>query len=161
MTRGSRPQSRELLFIWTGCAAGATVRARAALRQTLGAWVGSSEIVDDVILAVSELVANAAEHATGPYELWLEQSSAAVVCEVHDHDLRIPRFSGNSGTALFAVGPQDRGGGVDALSALLSERGRGLQIVDYLSGGRWGFRLTGDGKKVAWVAFSATAKGDP
>ncbi|KAF4405604.1 ATP-binding protein [Streptomyces lycii] len=40
------------------------------------------ELVSDAVLAVSELVANAVEHATGPYEIRLRCTGTELVCEV-------------------------------------------------------------------------------
>lgn len=96
----------------------------------------------------------ATEHATGPYELWLQRTAAELICEVHDYDPQLPQRPLPSSAVPFAPAPQSRGGGLDALRMLLSERGRGLQIVDHLSKGCWGFRLPGNGKKIAWVAIA-------
>ncbi|WP_413470720.1 ATP-binding protein [Streptomyces sp. C8S0] len=46
-----------------------------------------------MVLAASELVANATEHAVGPYEIRLRRTTAEVLCEVEDHDPRIPELS--------------------------------------------------------------------
>jgi anti-sigma regulatory factor (Ser/Thr protein kinase) len=147
------PESRALLCTWTGCTPGPAARARVALRRALVARGLSGDAVSDMLLATSELVANATEHATGPYELWLRCTATELICEVHDHDPHVPELPAFPAAAPFAPDPQSRGGGFNALCKLLSERGRGLQIVDYLSEGCWGFRLLGDGKKVAWVAL--------
>jgi hypothetical protein len=53
--------------------------------------------------------------------------------------------------APFLPDPGHHGGGLEALCGLLSERGRGLQIVDHLTHGCWGFRFPGNGKKIAWL----------
>ena len=56
----------------------------------------------------------------------------------------------------FAPDPEDRGGGLEVLTARLLERGRGLHIVDQLTSGAWGFRLSGDGStKAVWMAVPA------
>jgi anti-sigma regulatory factor (Ser/Thr protein kinase) len=142
-----------LLCTWSSCTPGAATRARAALRHALVSREIPEEAVSDVVLAVSELVANAVEHATGPYELWLRPTVAQLLCEVHDHDPRVPEVPDFLAGMPFVPRPEHRGGGLEALCALLSERGRGLQIVDHLTGGCWGFRLAASGKKkIAWVA---------
>ncbi|GAA3368734.1 hypothetical protein GCM10020367_08280 [Streptomyces sannanensis] len=62
----------------------------------------------------------------------------------------VPAFPGFS---PFESLPEDRGGGLEALCALLSERGRGLHIVHELTAGAWGFRMVEDTAKVAWIAL--------
>jgi anti-sigma regulatory factor (Ser/Thr protein kinase) len=81
-----------LIWTWTNCTPGATTRARTALRCALDMYGASGEVISDTVLAVAELVANAIEHATGPYELWLRPTAAELVCEVHDHNPRMPQF---------------------------------------------------------------------
>ena len=148
----TRPEfAPELLYTWSSCTPGAATRARAALRRALSSRRIPGEVISDVILAVSELVANAGEHATGPYELWLRPTVAELVCEVHDRDPRMPDLPNFPPATPFLPDPQHCGGGLEALCALLSERGRGLQIVDHLTQGCWGFRLPGNGKKIAWL----------
>ncbi|MEU1627036.1 ATP-binding protein [Streptomyces sp. NPDC020096] len=155
MSRPQPLQSGGLVCTWTSCTPGPAARARAALRCTLDDWGLSGGRISDLILAASELVANATEHAMGPYELWLHRTAVALMCEVHDHDPHMPKLPEFSATAPFSPDPKGRGGGLDVLCALLSERGRGLQIVNHLFRGCWGFRLPGNGKKVAWIAFPA------
>ncbi|MGW7002623.1 ATP-binding protein [Streptomyces sp. NPDC054933] len=154
MTRHCGPQTRELLCTWTGCTPGPASRARAALRRSLAASELSGEAISDLVLAASELVANATEHAAGPYELWLRRTTAELICEVHDNDPRMPQLPPVPAAAPFAPNSRARGGGLEGLCALLSERGRGLQIVDHLTKGCWGFRV-GNGKKIAWAAIQA------
>ncbi|GAA1919035.1 hypothetical protein GCM10009753_59500 [Streptantibioticus ferralitis] len=119
------------------------------------------ETASDAVLAVSELVANATEHANGPYELWLRGTPVYLVCEVHDRDPRVPQLPVSPATMPFAPVLKDRGGGLSALCVLLAERGRGLQIVHHLSRGLWGYRLSGNGTKVAWIAIPAEWSGPP
>lgn len=84
-----------------------------------------SEAIDDAVLAASELVANASEHAVGPYELRLRRTAAELLCEVQDGDPRIPEIPAFPAVAPFEPDPDARGGGLDALLELLAERGRG------------------------------------
>ncbi|MEV3854952.1 ATP-binding protein [Streptomyces sp. NPDC050095] len=142
---------------WTSCTPEAPARARASLRFVLTQLGYETEAISDAVLAASELVANATEHAVGPYEMRLRRTPAEVICEVVDRDPRIPDVSGRPAAALFEPDPDGRGGGLDALCALLSERGRGLQIVDELTCGAWGFRCPGDGTKVGWLALPKPA----
>ncbi|KAF4406818.1 ATP-binding protein [Streptomyces lycii] len=109
------------------------------------------ELVSDAVLAVSELVANAVEHATGPYEIRLRRTGTELVCEVEDHDPLIPELPLFTVAAPFTPNEATRGGGLEALGATLAERGRGLHIVHYLSKGGWGFRRSSGVTKVAWL----------
>ncbi|MGD6755805.1 ATP-binding protein [Streptomyces sp. BH105] len=77
---------------WTDRTPNATATARTALRQVLGPLGFSEERIDDVVFAVSELVANATEHAAGPYALRLRRTAGAYVCEVEDMDPRLPQI---------------------------------------------------------------------
>lgn len=142
-----------LLCSWTSSTPEPTVAARTALRQALGGLDLGCETIDDAVLAVSELVANASAYATGPYELRMRRTDAEVICEVQDADPRIPDIPHPPSAAPFVAKQEDCGGGLEALQVALTERGRGLQIVDYLSGGCWGFRRTPPEGKVAWVAI--------
>jgi len=80
----------------------------------------------EVMIVVSELVTNAAEHGEPPIRLRLSASSAGLRVEVADTSNIQPR-----------VGPVDPS----------SPSGRGLQLVDALSSG-WGTDPTPDGKTV-------------
>ncbi|MFZ3560824.1 ATP-binding protein [Streptomyces sp. BH055] len=142
---------------WTSCTPEAPARARASLRFVLARFGLDGDTISDAVLAASELVANATEHAVGPYEMRLRCTPGAVICEVVDHDPRIPEVPSRPAVALFEPNSEDRGSGLDALCALLSERGRGLRIVHELTHGSWGFRCPGDGTKVGWVAFPVPA----
>ena len=153
----SGARTRRVICTWTSCTPGAATKARAALTSALAVRGLSGEAVSDAVLAVSELVANALEHASGPYEMALCSSDVEpLICEVRDRDPRVPVLPPFSTTAPFAPNPQDRGGGLERLCTLLSERGRGLQIVNYLSRGCWGFHLPGDGTKIAWIAIGGS-----
>ncbi|MEN8652340.1 ATP-binding protein [Streptomyces sp. 21So2-11] len=141
-----------MLLRWGSCAPGAPAQARAALRCALDQLGYDGETISDAVMAVSELVANATEHAVGPYEMRLRCTAAEVICEVEDGDPCIPELPGFPVAAPFEPVEEGRGGGLDALCALLSERGRGLHIVQVLTKGAWGFtkaRRT----KAAWVAL--------
>ncbi|WP_376774448.1 ATP-binding protein [Saccharothrix tamanrassetensis] len=98
--------------------------AREFTRRTLLAW-GYLGTHEDVVLAVSELVANANRHALGPSTLRLAGCAERVRVEVSD---RSPRW------------PSIRPGGTDG--------GWGLPLIDRLAR-RWGVAARGDGK-VVW-----------
>ncbi|MGW3421353.1 ATP-binding protein [Streptomyces phaeochromogenes] len=143
------------MWRWTSCTPDAPAQARAALRCALDQLGFDGEAISDAVLAVSELVANATEHAVGPYEMRLRRTAAEVICEVEDRDPRIPTIPVFPAEAPFSPTEEDRGGGLEALCVLLSERGRGLHIVHKLTNGVWGFRSR-KGAKTAWLAIPAT-----
>ncbi|WP_329433267.1 ATP-binding protein [Streptomyces sp. NBC_01280] len=139
---------------WTSGTPNPSAQARAALRRILDQLGLSGEAIGDAVLAVSELVANATEHAPGPYEMRLRIAAAEYFCEIEDRDPHVPEIPAFPSDAPFAPDPEGRGGGLDALLDLLAERGRGLSIVNELTRGAWGFRCTRT-TKVAWARFPA------
>ncbi|MER6091283.1 ATP-binding protein [Streptomyces bluensis] len=143
-----------VVWCWTSCTPNAPAQARVALRCALDQLGYDDDVISDAVLAVSEFVANATEHAVGPYELRLRRTDTAVICEVEDHDPCIPEVPALPATAPYAPAEEDRGGGLEALCALLSERGRGLRIVHELTRGAWGFRSQ-KRTKTAWLALPA------
>ncbi|MEV0599856.1 ATP-binding protein [Streptomyces sp. NPDC050315] len=141
-----------VVWRWTSCTPDGAARARAALRCALDQLGCDGEVISDAVLAVSELVANAVEHAVGPYELRLRRTATEIICEVEDHDPRLPDIPALPATPPFSPTEEGRGGGLEALCTLLSERGRGLHIVDELAKGAWGFRSEQE-TKGAWLAL--------
>jgi anti-sigma regulatory factor (Ser/Thr protein kinase) len=113
--------------------AAAVPSARRQVREALADW-GLISLADDMALLVSELVANAAQHADGPVTLTLQQLGRAVLLEVKDSspECPVPRR------------PDDH-----------AETGRGLQLVASVADD-WGFR-TGHGApgKTVWCRLSA------
>lgn len=97
------------------------------LTRQLSAW-GLTRITDDVELVVSELVANAVEHAGGVRSIALTALNGCVRVEVSDGDPTPP-------TLRMADPTQPRG--------------RGLQLVAAVSQD-WGVRPA-DGGKVVWA----------
>ncbi|MCX5535737.1 ATP-binding protein [Streptomyces sp. NBC_00006] len=141
------------LHSWSDGDSHAPSDARRALQAALTEMNIIGEPADDVTLAVGELIANAVEHATGPYTLNLRRAGGDVLCEVHDTSQCLPRLRVTQPLGeLFAPCEEGRGGGLDAISEILAERGRGLRIVDELSGGCWGARQTDSGK-CCWMAI--------
>jgi anti-sigma regulatory factor (Ser/Thr protein kinase) len=153
LTPGAPVGTTVVLLRWTDCTPDAVCRARTVLRRVLAQLGCDGEVIGDAVLAASELVANATEHAVGPYELRLRRTAAELLCEVQDGDPRIPEIPAFPAVALFGPDPAGRGGGLDALLELMTERGRGMRIVDQLTCGAWGFRSDagGAGVKVAWM----------
>lgn len=108
-------------------------RARRFLACHLGAW-GLAGITDSAELIVSELVTNALNHACPPYGHLIvtrfERLASGVRIEVHDANV---------------AEPKRREAGADA------ESGRGLALVDALTGGRWGVSDRNGPGKIVWA----------
>ncbi|MFJ2778194.1 ATP-binding protein [Kitasatospora sp. NPDC087315] len=114
--------------------------ARAAVRDTVSGWV-SPPVLDDAVLAVSELVGNAEVHGGGAVAMvivWADQGVAVTVVDAGCGASAIEK----SAAALGGV--EDR---VD------DEGGRGLLIVDGLSTAWW-IRQTESGTAVS-AAFQS------
>lgn len=101
--------------------------ARSRVRDVLG----SSERMDDAVLAASELAANAVQHGGGPVDLQVHRSNDAIAIELTDrnaeHSPEVKRSSG------FSIS------------------GRGMSIIDTLAS-HWGVTLRTDTKSV-WCEF--------
>ncbi|MFD4941062.1 ATP-binding protein [Streptomyces sp. NPDC058409] len=138
------------LYTWTSGTQGSVSSARRAFRHALDRAGLSREAVSNAVLAASELAANATEHAAGPYMMTLRHTGTELICEIHDRDPQIPAFPA---AAPLVSGQDAPGGAWGELYEDLSERGRGLHIVDQLTAGKWGFRRSGDGGKIAWMAI--------
>lgn len=154
---GTHSATSYVVWCWTSRTPNATAQARSALRCALDQFGYEEEAINDAALAVSEFVANATEHAVGPYELRVRWAATEVICEVEDRDPRIPAIPAFPPQAPFFPAEEDRGGGRNALCALLSKRGRGLHIVHELTNGVWGFRSR-KGAKTAWRALPAAPR---
>jgi anti-sigma regulatory factor (Ser/Thr protein kinase) len=140
------------MWRWTSCTADVPSLARTGLRCALAELGFACEVISDAVLAVSELVTNAIRYAAGPYEMRLRPIATEVICELVDHDPWIPEIPSFLDEAPYAPSEENRGGGLDALCALLSECGRGLYIVHELTNGAWGFYNQGS-TKIAWYAL--------
>jgi anti-sigma regulatory factor (Ser/Thr protein kinase) len=105
----------------------APARARRDVRKTLTGWRLLS-IVDDAVLAVSELVTNAVRHGLPPIGLLLRRRTGQVRMEVDD-----------ARRDLLVTGPT---------SGPLDESGRGLDIVREVADHLGAERIPGDGKYV-------------
>lgn len=114
----------------------ATRRFLASLSPPAGSPSPPGVDEDAVVLAVSELVANAVLHADakpGDIELRLEARGASLHVEVEDGDPRPPVI----GSAVTE-----------------KDRGRGLLIVDRLAV-RWGWTPVPDNGKAVWCELAA------
>ncbi|MEE4590987.1 ATP-binding protein [Streptomyces sp. DSM 41524] len=150
---------QETVWRWNSSTPDAAAHARAALRRTLAQLDLPGEAISDAVLAASELVANAIEHACGPYEMRLCRTDAGLTCEIQDGDPRIPEITVSPAVVPLGSEPQGPGGGLDNLTESLHERGRGMCIVNQLTSGRWGFRPLGPGAKVAWMGIVDSGSG--
>jgi hypothetical protein len=118
---------------WTWALPVGPMSARQARRQvaeTLGALDVPPEMVGDAEIMVSELATNAFRHAAGhgPHELWIF-TPGQPHGDVAGPDAR------EIVCAVFDALPEPR---LRADTAFCGDFGRGLSIVQELSGGRWG-----------------------
>ncbi|TQS39927.1 SpoIIE family protein phosphatase [Cryptosporangium phraense] len=111
-----------------------TRRARAFCYGVLSTWQLPALVRDDIVLAVSELVANALLYGGAAEQLRLRRSASRIVVEVFDREPAMPR---------------PRIADADA------ESGRGLFLVRRVAR-RWGARAVPGGKAV-WCEFDLTA----
>ncbi|REF00399.1 ATP-binding protein [Thermomonospora umbrina] len=122
---------------------GSAARARALTRRALFLWRAEAPAdVDDVVLMVDELVANAIIHGGGRVLLRLRLDGSALTCEVADDSPLIPR------RARRDAGPGD-----------WAETGRGLLLVAALADDH-GTRPHGRGKAV-WFTRPLSRAGPP
>ncbi|MEV4010783.1 ATP-binding protein [Nonomuraea angiospora] len=91
--------------------------ARAIIREELSALSLCSDLVDDAVLMVSELITNALMYGDGPYELALHIDAKEIMCVVVDSSPLLPEPA-----------PPD----------VRAEHGRGLRIIARLSDGFYG-----------------------
>ncbi|MCX5208528.1 ATP-binding protein [Kitasatospora sp. NBC_00240] len=119
---------------------GAVGRCREFAREALTRWDWApaadgerGEVARDVLLIVSELVTNAAQHADGPIELSLTRSTTGLRVEVADCSPEPPVLRRGADPVLPG--------------------GHGLRVVDLLSWS-WGSRVHEHGKTV-WSEIAA------
>ena len=106
-------------------ASAARGRARAALMTS-----GLRELADDADAIVSELVANAVRHARSPADIALITAGGALMIITADALREPPAMSADQDGA---------------------ESGRGLVIVDAITGGQWGWSTSSAGKTVSAI----------
>ncbi|WUH90043.1 ATP-binding protein [Streptomyces sp. NBC_00433] len=108
-------------------------RARRELRGTLSTW-GLDHLADPAELVLSELLTNAVRHARTPagrlVETRYERMPEGIRIEVHDANDRLPQMRR----------PADD-----------DEGGRGLALVDVLTGRRWGVSSRQGVGKLVWA----------
>lgn len=135
-------------------------QARAHARSCLPTLGASAELTDDAVLAVSELAANAHEHATGP--VWMQIWTALGWAFIHVNDssprarVQLPRPSRVAREwSLEDIDALDGDLSTDQATASalgLAERSRGLGIVATLSDGCCGVTY-GAHCKAVWFAL--------
>ena len=139
ISRSDLGANPSVVWRWTSCTPSAPAQARTALRCALAQLGYDGEVISNAVLAVSELVANATEHAVGPYELRLRRTDAEVICEVEDRDPRIPAIPVFPAEALFSPAEQDRGGGLGAAGRVAVRAGARPAHRPRTDQGRMGF----------------------
>jgi CheY-like chemotaxis protein len=102
--------------------------ARAFTRETLAGWK-VTDVIDDTLLVVTELVNNAVMHARSECHLRLSVNSTAVRVEVIDRSAQTPEPLTPSSTR---------------------DHGRGLHLVDALTAA-WGVEPVDDSSKMVWA----------
>ncbi|MBW8483055.1 ATP-binding protein [Actinomadura parmotrematis] len=107
-------------------------RARELAAEALGAWRVGDERAYEILLCLSELVANAVLHGARELALTVELRGGLIEIAVHDDAGGRPEIRALADTA---------------------EGGRGLPIVDALAK-EWGHRPGAHGKAV-WARFTA------
>lgn len=118
-------------------------RARDDLWFHLLKWDMPEEVTDSAVLVLSELLTNAVRHACEPYgrhvETRFERRRGGVRIEVHDANDGEPRLREASA---------------------IEESGRGLALVDLLTGGCWGVSDRGGVGKSVWAEIGRQGDGD-
>lgn len=108
-------------------------RARRELRDVLTEWK-LGELTDSAELVLSELMTNAVRHARSPrgrlVETRYERTATGVRIEVHDANPHLPRMRRAADT---------------------DEYGRGLLLVDAVTGHRWGVTSREGVGKLVWA----------
>jgi len=114
--------------------------ARAVVRDLLHRW-GFRDLVDEATVVVSELVANAVEHAGSVCTVLVERAEGSIRIEVREESPQadLPGVGSLSGTPPAPVSRD-------------AERGRGLMIVSALAS-EWGVDATERSKSV-WVELA-------
>lgn len=109
-------------------AAAVVAESRALLTAALHAWGMRDSFLSDTVLVANELVANAVDHALTVFNLTARLRGQIVTLSVHDNSSAHP-----------VLQPHD----------VTARRGRGLQLVDYLSL-HWGC-IPDEGGKTVWA----------
>jgi anti-sigma regulatory factor (Ser/Thr protein kinase) len=120
--------------------------ARAHVRAVLAGW-GLAGLTGVCELVVSELTTNAVEASTGPSGRLLYVNGGMPV-------VRVCLFSDGE-RLLIEVWDLAPGFPVLRRAASDAEEGRGLHLIDALSGGRWGWQPGQGPAKMVWAELAA------
>lgn len=138
---GVTPDSGRVRRLVTRLAAAesSVAESRDFVSAALGSWAVPRGEAGDIVLAASELVTNAIEHGCGEVDVEVVLATGVVRLRVGDHSAGLP---------------------VRQAPTLLSERSRGLVIVEALSTA-WGYEsIAGavgtDAGKWVWADFAVT-----
>ncbi|MET7550861.1 ATP-binding protein [Streptomyces sp. NPDC005500] len=94
--------------------------ARSSTRRVLIAWGMSEDVLDEVLLVVSELVTNAVEHALPPISLHLDRQAAPATVHVEVSDggpAAVP------GPWVGSCAPEEHGRGTQIVACLAADHG--------------------------------------
>jgi anti-sigma regulatory factor (Ser/Thr protein kinase) len=131
---------------------GALTTAPASARAHVGAVLPGwrlDDLTDDCQAVVSELVTNALEASTGPEGelIYVDGRMPVIRLRLLSDGLRL----------LAEVWDQAPGFPAPRRAASDTENGRGLQLVDALTRGRWGWQAVDSRAKVVWAELAAGA----
>jgi hypothetical protein len=131
----------------------APATARGHVLSTLAVWK-LQELADTVELVVSELAANGVNASTGPDGRPAYRADRMPV-------IRVGLYT-NGAVLLARVWDQADGTPIHKAADDSAENGRGLDMVDMLTGSRWGWHPlpVGPGKCV-WAEFPVATAADP
>jgi Histidine kinase-like ATPase domain len=124
--------------------------ARAHVHAVLPAW-HQAGLADDTAAVVSELVTNAVQASTTPTGEPAYTGGRIAVVRL--------RLLGDGQRVLAEVWDQAPGFPVPRRAGSGDENGRGLQLVNALTRGRWGWQPVGSQSKIVWAELSAELPG--
>jgi anti-sigma regulatory factor (Ser/Thr protein kinase) len=135
-----RPSGASLVTRWPRHARSVSL-ARGALRRELVAWE-LQNVSEAAELVLSEVLTNALRHARGPGDAYVETRFT-----------RLP-----TGVRIEVLDP-DETPPVIRTPSRDDEGGRGLALVDAITGGRWGVAARDGGGKCVWAEVADSGPG--
>jgi anti-sigma regulatory factor (Ser/Thr protein kinase) len=131
-----------------GAVVSAPGSARAHVRAVLPGW-HLDHLTETCQVVVSELVTTAVNASTAPMggPVYVDGRMAVVRLRLHSDGLRV----------LAEVWDQAPGFPAPRRARSDTENGRGLQLVDALTRGRWGWQAVGAQAKIVWAELVAGA----
>jgi hypothetical protein len=139
------------------CEPSAVRYARSHARDVLARWGLFGEVADDAMTVVSELATNAVRHAGGPVEPFSPEHGRPRVSLCY---LSMLAFPDHMYVAFYDeathLPPVLRHATPDA------ESGRGIVIIDALTGGDWGWSRPNSGPgKIVWARLKLPSQNAP